>query len=77
MTEYLSCPVCGKLTPLSNFDPEALDDDVVIVTMESRGRHGFEVVDRRSALDDEELMNVIADRLRLLLSIVEGEGDAT
>ena len=76
MTEYLSCPICGKLTPLSSFEPEDLEEDIMIVEMVSRGRRGFEVVSRQSALDDPELMEVISERLRVLLRLLDDEGTA-
>lgn len=74
-TAYLSCPICGKLTPLDSFNPEDMEDDVQVVEMRSLGRgRGFEVVSRRSALGDPELTSTVAARLHALLNLLEGEG---
>ena len=76
-TSYLSCPICGKLTPLDSFNPEDMEEDIQVVEMRSLGRgRGFEVVSRESALDDEELTSTVAARLHALLNLLEGEGTA-
>ena len=74
MVLYLSCPLCGKLSHLSCFNPDRYDDDIKCVEMQSRGRaKGFEVTRRFSALDDEELMDLISSRCRAILKIVGEE----
>ena len=73
---YLSCPLCGRLCHLSNFHPESYDLDVELVEMQSLGRgRGFQVIDRFSALEDEELMRRISKRLKELLALIEDESE--
>ena len=76
MMSMLSCPLCGRLVSLRIFAPEELVEDVQVVYRKSLGRgKGFAVVGRESALDDTELMKRIANRLHLLMGLIEGEDD--
>ena len=71
---HLRCALCGRLVALSSFDPSDYEQDIVIVEMASLGRgRGFKVVGESSALGDQELMEVIAKRLRVLLNLIEGD----
>ena len=70
---HLRCALCGRLVALSSFDPSDYEQDIVVVKMASLGRgRGFKVVSQFSALGDQELMEVIAKRLRVLLRLIEG-----
>lgn len=62
------CPLCGKHTPDTAFDPSDFEDDIygVEVTGLGRGR-GFAVTQRISLLDDPLVTGLIGDRcLRVL-----------
>ena len=73
----LSCPLCGKMSSLRYFNPEALPNDIQLVERRSLGRaKGFEVTGRPSALRDAELMNRIAARLHILLDLIEEPGSS-
>jgi regulator of replication initiation timing len=65
--------LCGRLVPLSHFDPQQYQDDIQVVDMQSLGRaRGFAVTAEYSALDDRDLMDAISRRLRALLRVIEG-----
>ena len=71
---HLRCPLCGRMAALSSFDPSEYEQDIVMVEMASLGRgRGFKVVEESSALCDQELMEMIAKRLRELLFLIEGD----
>ncbi len=59
---------------MNSFNPESYDDDIIVVEMQSLGRgRGFKVVGEYSALGDEVLTRRIADRMRLILKLIEGD----
>jgi len=59
---------------MNSFSPEHYDEDVILVEMQSLGRaRGFAKIGEYSALNDEVLMGRIADRLHVLLALIEGE----
>ena len=71
---HVRCPLCGRLAALSSFDPSEYVQDIVVVEMASLGRaRGFKVVGESSALGDQELMEMIVKRLRVLLNLIEGD----
>jgi len=70
---HISCPLCKKLSHVSTFHPENLDNDIEYVEMRSLGgRRGFQVTGRYSALGDTELMGRLSTRLHELLRLIEG-----
>ena len=70
----LSCPLCARLVSRRLFNPEDLVEDIQAVSRRSLGRaRGWEVTGRHSVLDDEELMEKIANRCRTILKIVGEE----
>ena len=59
---------------MNRFNPESYDDDIIVVEMQSLGRgRGFKVVGEYSALGDEVLTRRIANRMRLILKLIEGD----
>jgi len=71
---HISCPLCKKLSHVSTFHPENLDNDIEYVEMRSLGgRRGFQVTGRYSALGDTELMGRISTRLRELQRLIDGK----
>ena len=59
---------------MNSFNPEKYNDDIIVVDMQSQGRaRGFKVVNEYSALGDEVLTRRIADRMRLILKLIEGD----
>ena len=71
---HISCPLCKKLSHVSTFHPENLDNDIEYVEMRPLGgRRGFEVTGRYSALGDTELMGRISTRLRELQRLIDGK----
>ncbi|MBA7613305.1 hypothetical protein ES703_20551 [subsurface metagenome] len=71
---YISCPLCGLNSHLNRFKPEELQEIIELIEMRSQGRaKGWKVVDRFSALDDDELMEKIANRCRVILKIIGEE----
>ena len=74
MSEFVQCPTCGKSTAVEHFHPEDLDLDIKLITMKGLGKgRGFEVVNRRSALEDAEvdviepIKNRTLDILKILI----------
>ncbi len=48
----LTCPLCGKMSPLYNYAPESFEDDILVQTVEGLGRgRGFQSVEARSIFD--------------------------
>ena len=71
---HLRCPLCNLLRHIESFNPEDYVNDIILVEMKSLGwRKGFKVVDEYSALGDETITGRIADRLHLLLQLIEGD----
>ncbi len=67
----LSCPMCARLVSRRLFNPENLVEDIQAVSRRSLGRaRGWEVTGRQSVLDDQELMEKIANRCRTILEVV-------
>lgn len=61
---FLVCPLCGKMTSLNRFDPTELDLEIYVQNVRGLGRgRGFEVVDRRSALGEQSIIEPVKDRL--------------
>ncbi len=59
---------------MKSFNPEAYDEDITLVEMQSMGRgRGFKVVGEYSALGDEAITSRIASRLHQLLHLIEGD----
>lgn len=68
---YIVCPLCGLHSHLNRFKPEELVELIECIEMRSLGRaRGWKVSNRFSALEDEELMDRIADRCRIILKIM-------
>ena len=69
----LACPLCGKYTSLSRFDPSGFESDIYAVDMIGLGRgRGFAVGPSFSVLNDVTITGAIASRCRLILGIIEG-----
>lgn len=48
----LSCPMCGKMSPLYRYNPDLFDDDIFIVRVQGLGRgRGFRSFGARSVFD--------------------------
>jgi len=64
---HIQCPMCGLNSPLSKFNPSALDFDVRLVQFRGLGRgRGFEVSNEFSVLGDEEYSPMVAERVLAL-----------
>ena len=74
----VSCPLCGKYTSITSFDPGSLDDDIYAVSFRGLGRgRGFKVTEKRSLLDSlesEETVSAIADRTLQIAKFLRDEG---
>jgi hypothetical protein len=56
MMSHLVCPLCGKYSALSTWDPEAFNLDVNVVSFKGLGRgNGFAKLDPYSVLGDDEV----------------------
>jgi len=48
---HVNCPLCGRNQALSKFNPEALDDDIYVVSFRGLGRgRGFEKTGETSTM---------------------------
>jgi len=55
----LTCPACGKLSPLSRYDPRDYEPDILVCELRGLGRgRGFEVTSVRSVFKDMASSNV-------------------
>jgi len=69
----LQCPICGKYTPISNFDPSNFDDDIYAATFTGLGRgRGFAITSKYSVLDDPTITGLIADRCHRIQGLISG-----
>ena len=70
----LSCPLCGKRSSVSHFDPASLDGDIYLIEVSGLGRgRGFTDTARYSALGDASITQPIADRCREILAMIDGD----
>ena len=61
---HLVCPLCGLSVPLSKFNPDNLELDLLVVGFKGLGRgKGFEKKDEHSILGDDEYSPVVAGRV--------------
>lgn len=61
---HIVCPLCGKNSPLSTFNPEGLDLDLRVVSFRGLGRgKGFAKSEDNSVLGDEEYSPAVAGRV--------------
>ena len=69
----LACPLCGKYTSLSRFDPSGFESDIYAVDMIGLGRgRGFAVGPSFSVLDESTITGPIAARCRIILGLIDG-----
>jgi hypothetical protein len=67
---HIKCPVCGKNSAISTFDPLSIEEDIKLVTYTGLGRaKGFAVIDEFSILGDEIFSPIIAKKLSSLLKM--------
>jgi hypothetical protein len=73
----LTCPACGKLSPLSRYDPRDYEPDILLCELRGLGRgRGFEVTSVRSVFDDMASSSVraaverLCDRCLTILQIM-------
>ena len=72
---HIQCPLCGLNSPLSKFDPSALDLDLRLVQFRGLGRgRGFEVSNEFSVLGDEEYSPMVAERVLSLCGMFLDNG---
>jgi len=58
---HIACPICGKYSAISGFDPSKIDLDIKVVQFRNAGKgRGFVIGDEYSALDDISLARPIA-----------------
>ena len=65
----MKCPLCGKVNPISRYDPSNFDNDILIVKFRGLGRgKGFEVAEKYSLLDGSNpaLLALIRDRVAVI-----------
>jgi hypothetical protein len=61
---HIICPLCGKNSPMSTFDPEALDLDLRACSFKGAGRYlGFRKVDEHSVLGDDVYSTPVSRRV--------------
>ena len=71
------CPLCGKHSPLGNFHPEKMDDDIYLVSVRGLGRgRGFAVAETRSAIEDDEseILSSIVNRALEIIALLKRNG---
>ena len=67
------CPICGKNSSYSKYNPINFNDDILGIEVRGLGRgRGFEVTERYSLLGDTWLTGLISHRCRQTLRIIEG-----
>lgn len=73
----LTCPACGKLSPLSRYDPRDYEPDIFLCELRGLGRgRGFKVTSVRSVFDDMASSSVraavgrLCDRCLTILQIM-------
>lgn len=77
MTQF-SCPICGKNSSYSKYDPTNFDDDIIGIEVRGLGRgRGFEVTERYSLLGDTWLTGLISRRCHKTLRMIEGHEPAS
>jgi ElaB/YqjD/DUF883 family membrane-anchored ribosome-binding protein len=75
MGSFLLCPLCGKQTSLSNFDPSQFELDVMTQDVVGLGKgKGFASVGRGSILGINETTEMIKIRMLDLLELFEEHG---
>ena len=65
----MKCPLCGKVNPITRYDPSNFDNDILIVKFRGLGRgKGFEVAEKYSLLDGSNpaLLALIRDRVAVI-----------
>lgn len=61
---HLICPLCGLNVPLSKFNPDNIELDLLVVGFKGLGRgKGFEKKDEHSILGDDEYSPIVAGRI--------------
>lgn len=72
---FVTCPLCGKMSSLRLFNPQALDQDIYIQNVKGLGRaRGFKVINRESALGIDSVVQPIKNRL-IDLVVMMNEND--
>ena len=72
----LLCPLCGKNTSLTKYDPESFDMDVYVQDFRGLGRgKGFVSLGRRSILHDRAALGPLVKRVVDLVELLHDEGD--
>lgn len=70
----ISCPLCGKYTPLNNFHPESLDLTINTVEMRGLGRgRGFKSTNKAKINFSSPVVGRINNRLLNLVSLMLSE----
>ena len=74
---HLRCPLCIRYVSLSQLNLSSPVEDIYVVKFSGLGRgRGFAISESFSVLDDAELMDRIATRLRGILNLIEGDEEA-
>jgi hypothetical protein len=61
---HIICPLCGKNSPMSTFNPEALDLDLRACNFKGLGQsYGFHKVDEHSVLGDDIYSKPVSRRV--------------
>lgn len=69
---HLVCPLCGLSVPLKKFDEDQDLEDIVITEFRGLGRgRGFEVAGTYSILGDKDLLDVLEDRCKAILKLID------
>lgn len=64
MVNQLSCPLCGRYVSLNTFNPSSLPLGIYGVEIKGLGKgKGFEISDPENMLDDEDLIDLIRERI--------------
>jgi len=70
----LVCPLCGRHVALSIFDPSRFEPDIFAVNVKGLGYgRGFAISETFSVLGDQEITDLIAERCRKILGLIEGK----
>ncbi len=65
----MKCALCGKVNPITRYDPSNFDNDILVVKFRGLGRgKGFEIAEKYSLLDgsDPALLALIRNRVAVI-----------